>query len=250
MDAVRRKIVAIIPSRYASSRLPGKGLADINGKPMLWWVYQQCLKCDCLADVVAAIDDERTEAACIEHGIKYLMTSKDCHGYIQRIWEASEAIDADFYVAVCGDEPMIEPAAIATVCRATETDHNGFGFMKGFTDLTNPINAYDFASIKLVTDLNGDVLILTRSPIPYPKGSRDFVLKKSVGVNAFTKRSLDFLHDHPTAGPLERIEEIDELRFIEYGHRVKSVKVESCSISVDTPKDLAYVRKILSHDEK
>ena len=241
----KRKTVAIIPSRYASSRLPGKGLADINGKPMIWWVYNQCLKSKRLDDVVAAIDDERLEEACVKHGIKYLMTSKECGSHIQRIWEASETVYADVYVEVCGDEPMIEPGAIDAVC-AVELDADDFCFIQAYTDLTNPVDAYDFTTNKMVTDLAGNVLYFSRSPIPYPKGNRDFTLKKGVGIHAFTKKSLDFLIEHPEPGPLERIEEIDELRYIEYGHRVRAVRVQSSSVSVDTPKDLEFVRKALA----
>lgn len=248
MDTNGRRIVAVIPSRYASSRLPGKGIADINGKPMIWWVYQQCIKCRCLDDIVVAIDDERTKDVCKAHGIKYLMTSKDCNSHILRIWEVSEETDADIYIEVCGDEPMIEPGAIEDVVKAAEEfNAKDYGVVQSYTDLTDPVSAYDCTINKMVTDMKGDVIYFSRSPIPYPKGKRDFVLKKGVGIHAFTKRSLDFLHDHPVRGPLERIEEIDELRYIEYGHRVKAVHVESSSISVDTPKDLEYVRKVLSN---
>lgn len=239
------KKIVVIPSRYDSTRLPGKGLLDINGKPMIWWVYQQCKKAHEIDDVILAIDHEATKLACEQHNLKYVMTSSECPSHVLRIYEVSTQIEADLYVEVCGDEPMIESTAIDEVA-SQQFNPNDSLFFQAYTDLVNPIDAYDFTTNKFVTDINGNVLYFSRSPIPYPKGSREFTLKKGVGIHAFTKKALKFIYDHPVIGPLESIEQIDELRFLEYGHKVKAVKVNSKSKSVDTFKDLQYVRKIMS----
>ena len=239
------KKIVVIPSRYDSTRLPGKGLLDINGKPMIWWVYQQCKKAHEIDDVILAIDHEATKLACEQHNLKYIMTSSECPSHVLRIYEVSTQIEADLYVEVCGDEPMIESTAIDEVA-SQQFNPNDSLFFQAYTDLVNPIDAYDFTTNKFVTDINGNVLYFSRSPIPYPKGSREFTLKKGVGIHAFTKKALKFIYDHPVIGPLESIEQIDELRFLEYGHKVKAVKVNSKSKSVDTFKDLQYVRKIMS----
>ncbi len=234
----------IIPSRYNSSRLPGKGILDINGKPMIWWVYQQCLKCKAIDNIYVAIDHDKSKEVCEIYNIPYIMTSENCPSHILRIWEASEKIKSDLYIEVCGDEPMIEPEAIDKIA-LQKFDKNESVVFQAYTDLTNPIDVYDFTTNKFVTDINDNVLYFSRSPIPYPKGSRDFKLKKGIGIHAFTKSALNFIHDNNTIGPLEKIEEIDELRFIEYGHKIKAVKVQSNSKSVDTLKDLTYIRSII-----
>ena len=239
------KKIVVIPSRYDSTRLPGKGLLDINGKPMIWWVYQQCKKAHEIDDVILAIDHEATKLVCEQHNLKYVMTSSECPSHVLRIYEVSTFIEADLYVEVCGDEPMIESTAIDEVA-SQQFNPNDSLFFQAYTDLVNPLDAYDFTTNKFVTDINGNVLYFSRSPIPYPKGSREFTLKKGVGIHAFTKKALKFIYDHPVIGPLESIEQIDELRFLEYGHKVKAVKVNSKSKSVDTFKDLQYVRKIMS----
>lgn len=239
------KKIVVIPSRYDSSRLPRKGLLDINGKPMIWWVYQQCKKAQKIDDVILAIDHEETKDVCKKYNLKFVMTSKECPSHILRIYEVSTMIDADLYIEVCGDEPMIEPQAINEMA-SQNFDPNDSIFFQAYADLTNPIDAYDFTTNKFVTDIDSNVLYFSRSPIPYPKGSRDFILKKGIGIHAFTKKALKFIYDHSIIGPLESIEQIDELRFLEYGHKIKAVKVNSMSKSVDTFKDLQYVRKMLS----
>lgn len=241
------KKIVVIPCRHDSTRLPRKGLLDINGKPMIWWVYQQCKKAHEISDVILAIDHEETKNVCEQHNLKYIMTSKDCPSHILRIYEVSIVVNADLYVEVCGDEPMIEPHAIDEIA-SQKFDPDDSIFFQAYSDLINPIDAYDFTTNKFVTDAEGNVLYFSRSPIPYPKGSRDFILKKGIGIHAFTKKALKFVYDHPTIGPLESIEQIDELRFLEYGHKVRAIKVSSQSKSVDTLKDLQYVRKIINDE--
>ena len=109
------KKIVVIPSRYDSTRLPGKGLLDINGKPMIWWVYQKCKKAHEIDDVILAIDHEAAKLACEQHNLKYVMTSSECPSHVLRIYEVSTHIEADLYVEVCGDEPMIESTAIDEV---------------------------------------------------------------------------------------------------------------------------------------
>ena len=97
------KIIGVIPARYQSSRLPGKPLADICGKPMIWWVYQQVKQVKEFAEVYVATDDERIATVCGEYGIHFLMTGKDTPNHIHRIWEVTEIIEADYYVSINGD---------------------------------------------------------------------------------------------------------------------------------------------------
>ena len=242
------KTIAVIPARYQSSRLPGKPLADILGKPMIWWVYQEAKKCPKLADVVVACDDERIAAACREYGMNYLMTSPDHDTPTGRIWEVSTKVDADLYLQLMGDEPLVDPAAFDLILPDTLPDDACYVAV-----LTNvmqhPADVVDFSNQKVVTNAAREVLMISRSPIPYPKGTLDFDYEKVTGIQLYSKQALQFYHDTPKS-ILERAEENDMMRYVENGRKVHAIVSPYKTVSVDTPKDLALVNEILKekHD--
>lgn len=237
------KTIAVIPARYQSSRLPGKPLADILGKPMIWWVYQEAKKCPKLADVVVACDDERIAAACREYGMNYLMTSPDHDTPTGRIWEVSTRLDADLYLQVMGDEPLINAAAFDLILPHTLPDDPYY-----VSVLTNvmghPADVVDFSNQKVVTNARREILMISRSPIPYPKGTLDFEYEKVTGIQLYSKQALAFYHETPKS-LLEKAEENDMMRFIENGHTVHAIVSPYKTVSVDTAKDLALVCEIL-----
>ena len=237
------KTIAVIPARYQSSRLPGKPLADILGKPMIWWVYQEAKKCPKLADVVVACDDERIAAACREYGMNYLMTSPDHDTPTGRIWEVSTRLDADLYLQVMGDEPLINAAAFDLILPHTLPDDPYY-----VSVLTNvmghPADVVDFSNQKVVTNARRELLMISRSPIPYPKGTLDFEYEKVTGIQLYSKQALAFYHETPKS-LLEKAEENDMMRFIENGHTVHAIVSPYKTVSVDTAKDLALVCEIL-----
>ena len=237
------KTIAVIPARYQSTRLPGKPLADILGKPMIWWVYQEAKKCPKLADVVVACDDERIAAACREYGMNYLMTSPDHDTPTGRIWEVSTRLDADLYLQVMGDEPLINAAAFDLILPHTLPDDPYY-----VSVLTNvmghPADVVDFSNQKVVTNARREILMISRSPIPYPKGTLDFEYEKVTGIQLYSKQALAFYHETPKS-LLEKAEENDMMRFIENGHTVHAIVSPYKTVSVDTAKDLALVCEIL-----
>ena len=237
------KTIAVIPARYQSSRLPGKPLADILGKPMIWWVYQEAKKCPRLADVVVACDDERIAAACREYGMNYLMTSPDHDTPTGRIWEVSTRLDSDLYLQVMGDEPLINAAAFDLILPHTLPDDPYY-----VSVLTNvmghPADVVDFSNQKVVTNARREILMISRSPIPYPKGTLDFEYEKVTGIQLYSKQALAFYHETPKS-LLEKAEENDMMRFIENGHTVHAIVSPYKTVSVDTAKDLALVCEIL-----
>ena len=185
------KIIAIIPARYASTRFPGKPLADIHGKPMLWWVYQQVKKIEEFSEVICAIDDVRVQEMCEQYGMSYVLTRDNHPEHISRIHEVSEKIEADYYMCINGDEPLISEECIRPVLPKMIVNEVYFG--GAMRVLTDPAELMDFAKIKLVTAENGDCLYMSRAPIPYPRGTLLFPYKKYVGVECFNKTALDFL---------------------------------------------------------
>ncbi|MCR8872922.1 3-deoxy-manno-octulosonate cytidylyltransferase [Phocaeicola barnesiae] len=241
------KIIAIIPARYASSRFPGKPLADICGKPMIWWVHNQVKQVKEFDSVFVATDDKRIADVCDSYGIKYLMTSNDTPNHIHRIWEVTNMVDADFYISINGDEPLISPENIRQVFPEKPCSQAYFGSV--YRTLKDPAELLDIANVKIVLGEGGKCLYQSRNPIPCPKGSLFVEYKKAIGIECFNKAALDFFV-HTPMGYLEKIEDIDHLRFIENGIPIIYKEIQSESLSVDTRNDLEKVRLIISNRMK
>lgn len=236
-------IVGIIPARYASTRLPGKPLMDICGHPMIWWVYQQVIQVDGLSKVFVATDDDRIAEVCKKNDIPYVMTRNDHVNHVTRLAEVSDKVKADYYVCVNGDEPLILPENIKNVLPDTLiSDEVYAGYL--MRNLSDPAETLDPSNIKLSVLSNGKCIYMSRSPIPYPKGTINVTYKKLIGVECFNKAALDF-YVNTQMGELEKIEDIDHLRFIEYGKNVLIRLTDSESLSVDTKNDLEKVRSII-----
>jgi len=238
------KIIGVIPARYASSRFPGKPLADIHGKPMIWWVYQQAMKVPELDEVYVATDDERIYTAVEEFGGKVIMTSNKHQTGTDRVAEVAEKIVADWYVNIQGDEPLIEPETIRSVLSLiiNGTDYQVVNLM---TKIKDPVDVINSTVVKVIVGESGHVIYLTRSMSPYPKGSIDYNYCKHLGIYAITSNALMFFKNQ-SKGKLEKIEDIEMLRFIENLHFVKCIEVNSNSVAVDTENDLKKVRDLLS----
>lgn len=238
-----KKIIGVIPARYMSTRFEGKPLADILGKPMIWWVYNQVKKVTEFSEVILAIDDPRIMNVCKQYGLNYIMTSDKHQEHISRIHEVSEVISADYYICVNGDEPMIAPECIKEIIPFELSEQFYFG--GAMRILTDPAETIDSSNIKVVISDTGRCIYMSRAPVPYPKGSLIFNYNKYVGIECFNKKALDFYVSTPI-GKIEKIEDIDHLRFLENGKEIHFKYVDSKSISVDTPKDLEKVRMMMT----
>lgn len=243
------KIIGVIPARYKSSRFPGKPLADILGKPMIWWTYQQALKVNGLDDLYIATDDDKIFDICKNLEMKVVMTSDTCPTGVDRLAEVATKIEANYYVLIQGDEPLLEPESIEHMVDIIKEAPNDESVKTFRTPIKNPIDAINYTIIKIVTDLNDNVLLASRSPIPYPKGGIDFKYYKSVGIYAYP-RSILLQYPSLMHGPLENAEDHDFMRMLENGINMKAYKLNTETISVDTPKDLERVKKIMGTKEK
>lgn len=204
------KILGIIPARYGSTRFPGKPLADICGHPMLWWVYRQAKKATKLDDIVVATDDSRIADVCEN-----------------------------------GDEPLISEKIIEAVIPET-IEKTGCYVGNLMTKIKSAPEVVDFTNIKVVTDNYSNAIYMSRSPIPYPKASVEYAYYKHLGVMIYNYAALQFYVQHERS-KIERIEDVDYLRFIENGVKVRMTDVHAESLSVDNYKDLEYVRHIISN---
>lgn len=238
------KVVGVIPARYGSTRLPGKPLKDICGYPMIWWVYERVRTADKLDEVYVATDDERIKVVCDSYGIPVVMTGDQHRTAAHRLQEVSEHVQADLYLQLNGDEPLIDQAAVSAAVPDHVPQDREFG-TNIITAITDPVQAMDPTNIKVVFDRDMNALYMSRTPVPYPYKAIGFQYYKHVGIIGFNKKMLDF-YKNTRPGRLERIEGIDTLRFIDYGKQLKLIEVKGCrSLSVDTEKDLEMVIKIL-----
>ena len=237
------RIVGVIPARYESSRFPGKPLMDICGKPMIWWVYQETAKVKELAAVYVATDDERIKKACDIFGMPCILTGVEHSTHISRIQEVSEKVDADYYVVVCGDEPLMEANVISSIFSIINENEEYCvgGLCRYFSD---PAEVIDPANIKVATNEVEDTIMLTRSPVPFPYKTIMFRYKKLIGVECYNKAALNYFVSQPK-GEIERIEDVTLQRFLEHRIRVRHKLVETDALSVDTPRDLEKVREIM-----
>jgi len=240
------KIIGIIPARYKSSRFPGKPLAMILDKPMIWWVYQQASKVEAFSAVYVATDDERIREACEQYGMNVIMTSDEHPTGTDRIGEVARNIPADLYVNIQGDEPMIDPATILEAIKPFYDDPE-LQVSNLMAPIIDPVEVINFTVPKVITNQDNIGLYLTRSAAPYPKGDINYQFFKQVCVYGFKPEALAFYCAAPR-GKMEKIEDIEILRFIESGYRVKFVEVPSNTIAVDTINDLKKVNEIVNKE--
>ena len=237
------KIICVIPARAGSSRFFEKPLALICGKPMLQWVYEHCREVEQFDQVYVATDSDRIKEAAEAFGAPVVMTSPDHDTATGRLYEVSSRIDADLYVMVNGDEPLLTKEAIVQ-CIPDGLDPDTLFVSNLMTDFSDPVEVVDSTNLKIVTASDDRCLFISRSPIPYPKGNMDYVYHKFVGVGAFTRKALEFYHDTPR-GPIEKIEENDSFRFIENHVPIYYYNCHCKSLSVHTRKDIEGVEKYL-----
>lgn len=233
------KIIGVIPSRYESSRFPGKPLTDICGKPMIYWVYRQVMKVEAFDEVYVATDDERIEAACRQYDMNVIMTANTHQTGTDRLGEVARKIEADFYVNIQGDEPMIEPETIKKVVDY-KMAHPETEVINTITPIKEEREVTSNTCVKVVTNTNDDGIYLSRSPIPYPKKGQDITYMKHLGLYGLTRKALLFFAE-TERGKIEKIEDIEMLRFVENHINIKFVTVDSATIAVDRPEDVARV---------
>lgn len=244
----QKKVVAIIPARYSSTRFEGKPIAKICGKPMIYYVYKNARACNIIDSLYVATDDERIARVVKDFGGEVIMTSPNHPTGTDRIAEAASKIDADIIVNVQGDEPLVRAEMIEQAVNPLLEDETIY-VSTLMSKISNVGDYVDNTVVKVVKDKNDSVLFFSRAPIPYPKTRQNFIVYKQIGLYALTKSFLiEFVNMKQT--DLELIEGVEFLRILENGYKIKGVETEFETISVDTISDLCEVEKILNKNRK
>lgn len=232
------KTIGVIPSRFNSSRYPGKPLVDIFGKPMIYWVAKRVSTSTLLDEYIVATDDKRIYDVCDNFNIPVMMTSVEHVNGTERVSEVAERTDGDFYINIQGDEPLIEPENIDKIIQVIKND--SIDYVQAGVEISNLTDLVDNAVVKIAVGENGNILFFSRSPIPYPRTITEYKAYKCLGLYGFKK---EFLIKFVNFGesPLEKIEGIEQLRVLENGFSVQLAVMDHDSISVDTPSDLKRI---------
>ncbi len=236
------KIICVIPARFASTRLPGKPLADIAGKPMIVRVYEKVKQALKPSEVIAAVDDERVFNAVCSAGGKALMTAKNHPTGTDRLAEvALKCTDADVIINVQGDEPLIDPKIIDDLAQQFIDDEN-----LQMATVKTPMQEDEKkepGNVKVVTDKNDYALYFSRSLIPYPREDTGVIVYKHIGIYGYRR---DFLLEYAKMEPtvLERTESLEQLRALENGYKIKVITTDKHFVGVDTKEDLLKVNEI------
>jgi 3-deoxy-manno-octulosonate cytidylyltransferase (CMP-KDO synthetase) len=241
-------VLAVIPARFASTRLPGKPLVPLGGKPMIERVWDRVRQAASVSGVLVATDDERIRGAVEAFGGQAVMTRPDHRTGTERIAEVAAARkDVDIFVNVQGDEPLIEPAAIDEAVAAIQDDSE-VNISTLAVPIANPADIMDPNVVKVVLDFDGNALYFSRAPIPWVRDRTGPVHArhlKHLGLYAFRRAALLEFATFPQ-GDLERIEQLEQLRWLENGYPIRVAETEHDSVSVDVPEDVARVEALLS----
>jgi len=242
-SCVHRKILAVIPARYASSRFPGKALATLDSRTMLEHVYERATMSRYLTSVVIATDDRRIYNEARRFGARVQMTRPDHVSGTDRVAEVASAFeDVELVVNIQGDEPLIDPNAIDTaVLPLLEEPAIPMGTLK--KRIEDPREISDPNVVKVVTDRFKNAIYFSRSTIPFPREGDKIAHFKHIGLYVYRR---DFLMRYPDMplGVLEQAERLEQLRALENGFKIRVVETDYESLGVDTPEDLERVRSL------
>ena len=241
--------VAIIPARYASTRLPGKPLVALAGKLMIERVWERVRRAKKISRVIVATDDERIIRAVAAFGGEAVMTRSEHRSGTERVAEVAATTvreGEEIFVNVQGDEPLIEPSAIDTAVETIESDQSA-AIATLAVPIARPADIMDPNVVKVVLDFDGNALYFSRAPIPWVRDRNAPVHArhlKHLGLYAFRRAAL---LDFPTLplGDLERIEQLEQLRWMENGYKIRVAETPHDSISVDVPEDVTRLEQLL-----
>lgn len=240
------KIIAVIPARYASTRFPAKLMQDLGGQTVIRRTYEAAMNTQLFDDVFVVTDSDLIYNEIVSNGGKAIMSIKEHESGSDRIAEAVENLDVDIVVNVQGDEPFINAEPLAKVIEVFKNDTNQqVDLASLMREITNEDEINNPNNVKVVVDQNGFALYFSRSVIPYPREKNVGVrYMQHIGIYAFRKQALLDFYSLPMKS-LEASEKLEQLRYLEFGKRIKMVETSHVGIGIDTPEDLEKAKKLL-----
>jgi len=243
------KIIAVIPARYASTRFPAKLMQDLGGKTVILRTYEAAIATVLFDDVFVVTDSDLIFQEIVNHGGKAIMSQKNHESGSDRIAEAVEYMDVDIVVNIQGDEPFINKKQLEDLLAVFKTDSTKQIDLASLMfqifdkeEINNPNN------VKVIVDQQNFALYFSRAVIPFPREENVGVrYMKHIGIYAFRKQALLDFYKLPMLS-LEASEKLEQLRYLEYGKRIKMVETTHGSIGIDTPEDLEHARKKIKVD--
>lgn len=244
---MKKKVIGMIPSRMNSTRFPGKALALILGKPMIYWVYKSASKVKMLDEIFVATSDKEIEECCKKYNIPCICNKTNETTAAQKIAIESDNLDGDIYINIQGDEPLIDPGAIESIIDVMLNDES-LEYVGLKSKITNEEEFYDRNVVKVVTDNDNFAMYFSRSPIPY-----EFEYGKAYRVMGLYGYTKEFLQNFKNSekSDLEKLEHgIEMLRVMEKGHKIKLIDTNYKSIGVDLKEHIKEVEKIMLENGK
>lgn len=240
------KIIAVIPARYASTRFPAKLMQDLGGKTVILRTYEAAVNTKLFDAVFVVTDSDLIYDEIRTHGGKVIRSIKEHESGSDRIAEAIENLDVDIVVNVQGDEPFIDAEPLAKVIEVFRNDlDKKVDLASLMREITNETDINNPNNVKVVVDQNGFALYFSRSVIPYPRDKNVGVrYLQHIGIYAFRKQALLDFYSLPMQS-LEASEKLEQLRYLEFGKRIKMIETTHIGIGIDTPEDLEKARKML-----
>ena len=239
-------VLAVVPARYASTRFPGKPLAPIAGRPMIQHVVERVRTAKLVSRVVVATDDARIKAAVEAFGAEAILTRADHANGTDRVAEVAARLTAEIYVNVQGDEPLIDPGTVDAVIAAMLEDES-VQIATPCVAIEEPKDIMDPNVVKVVRDFDGNGIYFSRAPIPWVRDTNANVKAqhwKHLGLYGYRREALLEYQTLPP-GDLERVEQLEQLRWLENGFRIRVAETDYDAVSVDVPSDIERVEKLL-----
>jgi len=240
------KVLGVIPARYQSSRFEGKPLAKIAGIPMIKRTYDRAMQSIELDHLVVATDDQRIYKYCVKNNLNVIMTSDKCLTGTDRLAEVAEAMDYDFYVNIQGDEPVISSETISQVVKDYRIHLDKYAAYNLYKKIHSSEETEASTIIKVIVNQQDELMYMSRCAVPFNKSKKTPTFYKQVCVYGFTKHALETYHAQTENTCNEQFEDIEIVRFLDMGLKVKMIETDYDSIAVDIPEDIDKVEKFLN----
>lgn len=235
------RVAVVIPARFGATRLPGKPLAEIDGRPMIWYVWSKAIAAKAPSRVVVATDDERIARAVRGFGGEAMLTSPACASGTDRVAEAARGMAEEILVNLQGDEPLMHPSVIDAVAAPLLAEPD-VQMSTAALPQDDPAEYARPSVVKVVVDARGDALYFSRSPVPHYRDTGSGRYRKHLGIYGYRREFLFRVASLPPSS-LEEAERLEQLRVLQAGYRIRVVDVAHDSVGVDTPEDLKAVEE-------